>query len=162
MTALLHNMSVPPRSQVRVARQELAGVRVPVLVAPLLPAPVSRVEKLLACHGDGAALALLEAAPGCPWAQLQRQARLLAADPATPARLRRRLDQALAAAGLPDRVGVVLPAPASATRPASPLDLAASLAVLSRVSGALYLPRRAGEASLLRLSPVVVLFPEEA
>lgn len=160
MTALLHNMSVPPRSTVRVARQDLAGLRVPVLVAPLLPAPVSQVEKLLARHGDGAARALLEAGPGCTIAQLGRLARLLAADPATPARLRQRFEQALAAAGLPDRVGVVLPAPAK--RPPVQLDLAASLAVLSRVSGALYLPRRAGEASLLRLAPVVVLFPEEA
>jgi len=155
-------MSVPPRSRVSVVRQELAGVRVAVLVAPLLPAPVSQVEKLLARHGDGAARALLEAAPGCTIAQLGRLARLLAADPATPARLRQRLDQALAAAGLPDRVGLVLPAPASARRPPASLDLAASLAVLTRVSGALYLPRRAGEASLLRLAPVVVLFPEEA
>ncbi len=54
------------------------------------------------------------------------------------------------------------PRPRARRVPRSPLDLAASLAVLSRVSGALYSPRRAGEASLLRLSPVVVLFPEEA
>lgn len=162
MTALLHNMSVPPRSTARVARQDLAGLRVTVHVAPLLPAPVSQVEKLLARHGDGAARALLEGGPGCTIAELGRLARLLAADPATPARLRQRFDQALAAAGLPDRVGVVLPVPAGARRPASQLDLAASLAVLSRVSGALYLPRRASEASLLRLAPVVVLFPEEA
>ena len=160
MSAWLHNMSVPPRSTLRVKRQVLAGRRFAVDVGQLLSWPLEELEARLAREGDAAALAMISGPSGCSLDQLSRRTQSRAADPATPARLRALFDRALASASIPDRVGVVLPAALAEAGPALP-DLRAALAVLARVSGPLYLPRRAYQASLVRLAPIVVVFPEE-
>lgn len=160
MTAWLHNMSVPPRSTLRVKRQRLAGRRVAIDVARLVPWPLDELEARLAREGDAAAMAMISGPPSCSLEHLACRARSAAADPATPGRLREWFDLALEEAGIQDRVGVALPA-ALADAGAPLADLRAALAVLARVSGPLYLPRRAYQASLIRLAPIVVVFPEE-
>lgn len=160
MTGWLHNMSVPPRSTLRVKRQRLAGRRVAIDVARLVPWPLDELEARLAREGDAAALAMISGPPTCSLDQLACRARSAAADPATPERLRERFDLALEEAGIPARVGVVLPAALAEGAPLA--DLHAALAVLARVSAPLYLPRRAYQPSLIRLAPITVVFPEES
>ena len=170
MTCLLHNMSVPPLSQLTVARTRLAGERFVVDLTASLgcrrrAAPVSWIEEELRCHGARAALVLLpRSGSRAPRTRLTRAAFLerlerTAGREESARKLERRLERALASAPWPaGRIGVFVESEEDTALPALPA--AQCLAALARRSGPLYLPARAFEPSLVRDQRLVLFFPE--
>lgn len=191
----LDNMSVPPRSTLTLRRARLRGTRY------LIPASNLRVElgdriecvygarelqRLLRCHGDPAVLALLtmlprprgrstreSPSPRRIKERIRRRIAELEQDPDTARVAAQLLEQRLAAAGIPERVGIFTPPGEFGrdileSRPADPdgegleLDLGASLAVLSRRSGPLYLPGRGFQTSLVDFQELTLFFPSTA
>jgi hypothetical protein len=144
VTRELHNMSVPPTSQITLRRAAVAGRRFRVdLASGAAPARLASVQRQLARTGWRAVRAILEAAGEAP-------------EPAC-AGLACQLEEALVAAGVPASVGVFLEEPVDPALPV--LGAAAALAVLARRSGPLYLPSRRLEPSLVRLTSSVLFFP---
>jgi len=111
---------------------------------------------LLQTHGPIAALALLDADD-------QAEAALvippIALDQAEQA-LAERFTRSLADEGLPDTIGVFLKF--DGPPPETILSRSATLAVLARRSGPLYLPRRAFSPSLVERWNSYLVFPEES
>jgi hypothetical protein len=148
---LLHNMSVPPRSTVQVSRSVLPGQRF-VLDGRWLSATV--VQRLLT-HGAAAALELVEEGNGNLELPLAGQS-----SKAFEARAAECFTAALADQGVPRRIGIFVDED-SRSKQVPLLNLAATLAVLSRRSGPLYLPRRRFNPSLITpLKALVLVFPE--
>ena len=146
---LLHNMSVPPRSTVQVSRSALPGDRYFVDSRWLSPAIVQRLR----AEGAAAMLALVHDGDGNidqvtdqPSNEVERRAVDC-------------LSLALADRGVPGRIGVFVQQdhhPKYVHR----LNRAATLAVLARRSGPLYLPRRRFNPSLITPLTGVLVFPE--
>jgi hypothetical protein len=148
---LLHNMSVPSTSQIAVARTLLPGLRLRVQLGR--EGSAASLRSRLGRRGWRAAwdvLAFLGDAPSRP----PRARR-------TPEALERHLEEALQKAGVPPRVGVFLDEEARGEEDPL-LAPAAALAALARRSGALYLPTRRLEPSLVAPKVLVLFFPEEA
>lgn len=147
-TAELHNMSVPPRTVVTVARQPTRGRRYRVdleksledrLPGETLNSFTERVRR------DGAAclLELVETAP--------------AGEPV--ARLKELCESALNELRLPCGFGFFVEEPAS--RRGQTVSAAAAIAILAARSGPLYLPGRF-EPSLITVRPLTLFFPSFA
>lgn len=148
---LLHNMSVPPRSTVQVSRSVLPGQRF-VLDGRWLDKTV--VQRLLT-HGAAAALELAEGRDGSLEPLLAGQS-----SKAVEARAAECFSAALAAQGVPGRIGIFLDEDSRSSH-VPLLNRAATLAVLSRRSGPLYLPRRRFNPSLITpMKALVLVFPE--
>ena len=149
---LLHNMSVPSTSTVRVVRAVHPGLRLHIALASHLSPPREGLRERLGRGGWLAAWEMLEALGEAPPRAGGGRRR--------PEALERHLEDALRKAGVPDRVGVFLEEDAGGD-PGSRLSPAAALAVLARRSGRLYLPSRRIECSLADPQPLVLFFPEE-
>jgi hypothetical protein len=149
--ASLHNMSVPSTSRITVARAALPGLRFRVRLHEQVHKPSLLASKRLASGGWRAAWELLEHAGDAP------------TRPAGAKRRREPLEQYLEAAckdaGIPDRLGVFVPAPDAGE--GKLLSPAAAFAVLARRSGPLYVPTRRLEPSLAVPLAFVLFFPEE-
>jgi hypothetical protein len=168
----LHNMSVPPRSALRLARAVLPGRRYLVDGLPRgsdsesAAARTRAVQECLALDGMAALAALVElhrAGRKPTPARVRRIARRHRGDPA--ATVDRAFAEVLPLAGVPDTLGVFLPAPPRAAvdffrRGPTPLDPLTSLAVLAHRSGPLYVPARPVEPSLIVLERSVLVIPE--
>jgi len=76
-----------------------------------------------------------------------------------PLDLEKALRDALEAAGIPDRVGVFLPK--GSNHELKPLPRLASLALLARRSGPLYIPWRALSLAGVESASFLLVFPEE-
>lgn len=149
------NMSVPPFSGLTVGRATLAGPRFAIDIgaalqkggrpAPTLPAVLGRLRRC----GWRAAAQLLGLGPGGRGREARRAQRAAVAEI---------LGTALSSAGVPDRIGLFCP---DADPSANRLEPAACLAVLARRSGPLYLPARSLEPSLVQVTPLTLVFPEE-
>ena len=169
--AWLHNMCVPSRSTLTVRREWLGGRCFdvcPRVDAPTARAPARRspnwTARALRDSGTPALLALLlePPQPAGSWQQrVARQRRRLARQADLRARVDEAIDRALSDAGVPRRVGVFVPRGAFAPEGATRLGFAASLAVLGRRSGPLYLPDRQVDGSLVGLCDVLLVFPGE-
>ena len=147
---LLHNMSVPPRSMLKVSRRRLPGIRY-VFDCHSLP---EECVAALRSHGAAAALALIEGHTE----RLSRTANGSGLSADLEELLAAQMSEALRVARVPERIGVFLdddPDPAEARS----LSVAAALAVLARRSGPLYLPRRRFAASLIVPAKGVLVFP---
>jgi hypothetical protein len=147
---LLHNMSVPPRSTVQVCRSVLPGHRYFIDCRWLSPTIVERLRS----EGAAAMLALLQddaGGMGQFTAETSKEVEKHAVDCLT---------LALADRNVPVRIGVFVPED-HRPRHAHPLNRAATLAVLARRSGPLYLPRRRFNPSLISPLTAVLVFPEE-
>lgn len=151
---VLHNMSVPSTSRVSVARAVHPGLRFRVDLS-LLNRSRESLRDRLGRGGWRKAWDILLAAGDAP--------PRVAGGRRRPEALERHLASAVAAAGVPDRVGVFL-REESATETDRALPPAAALGVLARRSGPLYLPSRRLETSLVdsRFAVLVLFFPEEA
>lgn len=168
--SMLHNMSVPPRSTVAVRRCRLRG-RYFELCEPDTGgdfATLTLASRVLERHGAVAALVMIGHGFDPEWVltgDFERTARRLAEEPeyAVTADSNDRLNtlwhDALAAAGVPAQLGIFAPGGAPRGRRAK-LDEVASLAVLARRSGPLYLPERPFEPSLIRIGGGVLFFPD--
>jgi len=168
--AWLHNMSVPSRSTLTVRREWIGGrcfevcpgVRVGPCETLCADAP-GWVTSGLRRGGHRALLALLLEPPDPldSWrARVGALRRTLARQRDVETRAAAAVNEALRAAGVPTRVGVFVPRGATAPPRATPLGFAASLAVLGRRSGPLYLPSRQVDGSLIQLTDVVLAFPD--
>jgi hypothetical protein len=152
MTPVLHNMSVPPLSRLAVARALHPGLRFRVGLARQTGRAASSLRGRLGRRGWRAAWDVLAAAGDAP--SRARGGR-------RPEVLDRHLLEALARAGVPDRLGVFLGEDVGdETHPLLPPS--AALAVLARRSGPLYLPSRRLELSLVDPQALVLFFPEDA
>ena len=175
----LHNMSVASRSVLRCARAVLPGRRYLVDGLPRgidtesAAALTAAVHECLARDGMAALAALVElyrAGRKPTPARVRRIVRKRRGDPAEA--VERAFGQALSLAGVPDALGVFLPAPPLAvdffrrdcpTPPGplpTPLDPLTSLAVLAHRSGPLYVRARPIEPSLIVLERSVLVIPE--
>jgi len=153
MTGFLHNMSVPSTSRVTVARAFHPGLRLRVGLAWQLGRSRVSLRDRLGRRGWRAAWDILAGAGDAPPRAAGARRR--------PEALERHLEEALRTAGVPDRLGVFLDEGiADETGPL--LSPAASLAVLARRSGPLYLPSRRLECSLVDPHALVLFFPEDA
>ena len=153
MTGFLHNMSVPSTSRVTVARAFHPGLRLRVGLAWQLGRSRVSLRDRLGRRGWRAAWDILAGAGDAPPRAAGARRR--------PEALERHLEEALRTAGVPDRLGVFLDEDiADETGPL--LSPAASLAVLARRSGPLYLPSRRLECSLVDPHALVLFFPEDA
>jgi hypothetical protein len=153
MTTLLHNMSVPASSRIMVARALLPGLRFRVRLDEQvgLSTPVARER--LSRKGWSAAWDMLESVGDVP--------RRAASEKGRRDLLERHIEQAKAAAGIPERLGIfVCESGAESLGPL--LSPAAALAVLCRRSGPLYLPARRPEPSLVNPMALILFFPEES
>jgi hypothetical protein len=139
---LLHNMSVPPRSTVQVSRSALPGLRYFVDCRWLSPTIVQGLRS----EGAAAMLALLQNGDGNVDEVTERALDCLTL--------------ALADRGVPRQIGVFVPED-HRPRDVHRLSRAATLAVLARRSGPLYLPRRRFNPSLIAPLTAVLVFPEE-
>lgn len=168
--ALLHNMSVPSRSTLTCSREALPGRRR--LVSCAGPGSGSgtfdadAAMRALDRHGAAglaALLALLEDGGPVTAESLEgRIARL--PGPVDIAEVDERVRAAAARAGLPGLMGVCIDVSAAHScnpRFVRPLNPVASLSVMARRTGPLYVPSRAVEPSLTVLRPFVLAFPEE-
>jgi hypothetical protein len=167
--AWLHNMSVPPNSTLTVEREWLGG-RCFVVQPAHGTGPAKRdatgrwVATALRSRGSSALLALLlePLDPPDSWqTRVTRRSRSVQREGNVRARLDAALDAALLAAGVPQRVGAFVPRGDTPVPDATPLGFAASLAVLGRRSGPLYLPSRRVDGSLVELVDVLLVFPGE-
>ena len=149
---LLHNMSVPPRSTLQVRRASHPGRRFRVdLTEQLSRGSATGLRRRLGERGWNLAWSLLtKAGDGPPRPHRKHRTRDV---------LVGHLEDALRRAAVPDAVGVFLDEGPRASR-ARPLGPAATLAVLARRSGPLYLPARALDPSLVDPRPLVLFFPE--
>jgi hypothetical protein len=142
--AELHNMSVPPRTVLTVARQVTPGRRFRIdLAGPLAARGETVTSRTLRLREKGAAclLELLDAADAT-------------ADPLV--HLKALCDEGLAALRLPGGFGFFVQ---EESRTGDALvSPAAAIAILAARSGPLYLPGRF-EPSLIALEPVTLLFP---
>jgi hypothetical protein len=175
----LHNMSVPSRSVLRFARAVLPGRRYLVDGRPRgidsesVAAWTSAVHECLARDGMAALAALVElyrAGRKPTPARVRRIVRKRRGDP--EATVDRAFAEVLPLAGVPDALGVFLPAPPLAVDffrrdcptppgpPPTPLDPLTSLAVLAHRSGPLYVRARPVEPSLIVLERAVLVIPE--
>lgn len=152
MTDILHNMSVPSTSRVTVARTRPPGLRFVVDLEWYLNRRKSPLRERLARRGWAAAWEILAAAGDAPRGASR------AKDPAV---LERHLERSLRKAGVPNRIGLLLE-DCVAAEAAQRLRPAATLAVLARRSGPLYLPSRRLEPSLADPQELVLFFPQEA
>jgi len=153
MTGFLHNMSVPSTSRVAVARAFHPGLRLRVGLAWQVGRSRVSLRDRLGRRGWRAAWDILAGAGDAPPRAAGARRR--------PEALERHLEEALRTAGVPDRLGVFLDEDiADETGPL--LSPAASLAVLARRSGPLYLPSRHLECSLVDPHALVLFFPEDA
>jgi hypothetical protein len=147
-------MSVPPTSRIQVARAAFPGLRFAVRFPDADGPNAAKLRDRLAKGGWRKAWTVLESrndAPGTGQGRARRQEDL-----------ERHLGESLERAGVPDRLGVFLEEeiPPEDARPLSP---AATLAVLARRSGLLYVPSRRLEPSLADpRRPLVLFFPEES
>jgi hypothetical protein len=163
-------MSVPSRSTLAVRREWLGGSCFEVcLRSPNAAGELTEAEpwiaRALRDHGASAMLALLSESiePLSSWRRrITQSRRRLARQGNVCARLDETLGAALAAAGIPQRVGVFVPRSGSAPDGATRLGLAASLAVLGHRSGPLFLPGRRVDASLIALADTLLVFPDDA
>jgi hypothetical protein len=168
----LHNMSVPSRSVLRCARAVLPGRRYLVDGLPRGTDSEAGIDgdralhEYLAEYGMAALAALIELARAgrkVEPAKVRSRARKFRGDAAEA--VERAIAQALLLAGVPTAIGVFLPAASVAGGSQSgraretPLDPPASLAVLARRSGPLYVPARPVEPSLIVLERCVLVFP---
>ncbi len=169
----LHNMSVPSRSVLRCARAVLPGRRYLVdglprgLDSESASAWTSAVHECLARDGMAALAALAElyrAGRKPTPARIRRRTRKHRGDPA--ATVDRAFAEVLPLAGVPDALGVFLPAPPLATVDffrrdgPTPLDPLTSLAVLAHRSGPLYVRARPVEPSLIVIERCLLVIPE--
>jgi hypothetical protein len=152
---VLHNMSVPPTSRITVVRASFPGLRFAVRLPEIEPRWAQLLRDHLAKGGWRAAWTLLEARNDAPQTTGKKNRR--------PEDLERHLRQSLERAGVPDRLGVFLDDEEAALEDARALPPAATLAVLARRSGPLYVPSRRLEPSLADpRRPAVLFFPEES
>lgn len=167
--AWLHNMSVPATSTIAVQREWLGGRCFEVrprhqVSSALWTAPGRWVARALRDHGPSALLALLlePPEPAATWqirvAQVRRR---LDRQGNVRARLDEALDALLLQSGVAQRVGVFLPRGDAPAPGATRLGFAASMAVLGRRSGPLYLPSRQVDGSLIELADLLLVFPDE-
>jgi hypothetical protein len=143
-------MSVPPRSTLTVRRRSLPGTRYVFDCQSLREECVAALRT----HGAEAALELIERHTERP----SRTAIGLPSSADLEERFAEQMSEALRAAGVPDCIGVFLDDDADAAEAPS-LGVAATLAVLARRSGPLYLPRRRFIASLIVPARGVLVFP---
>ena len=162
---LLANMSCPPRSTVTLNRPALGQQRFVSIVGSLYPAP-ARPEDRPAC---GLVYSLLDSGPE----EFDRLVRVIRSLAGTSAPMpiskdeivdaERMLADALVTAGVPDdRAGVFITLDSRAgieSPEGNRLGTLASLAVLGRRSGPLYLPSRPLQLSLIEPSNFVLVFP---
>jgi muconolactone delta-isomerase len=147
---LLHNMSVPPRSTVQVSRATLPGRRYFVNSNWLS----NRGLEALRTLGAAAALALMDGND-----ENDLDAMLARVPPESAENIvADRMTRALTEERVPNRIGVFM---ALDREPSHKLTRAASLAVLARRSGPLYLPRRRFAPSLIVPTNLYLVFPEE-
>jgi hypothetical protein len=164
--AELHNMSVPPFSTLTLHRAPQAG-RYFHASGALFPDAKSgprRLASFKAALHAGHFLAALERRPTSLDDRAFRDAaekELLRGD--SERRLDDRLTAALAAANLPNRIGVFIDDVGQNPASMRPLPLDVSLGVLARRSGRLYLPLRSIRFSLVHPAweTVVLFFPDE-
>jgi hypothetical protein len=147
---LLHNMSVPPRSTVQVSRSALPGLRYFVDCRWLSPTIVQGLRS----EGAAAMLALLQNGDGNVDEVTDKTSKEV------EERALDCLTLALADRGVPRQIGVFVPED-HRPRDVHRLSRAATLAVLARRSGPLYLPRRRFNPSLIAPLTAVLVFPEE-
>lgn len=167
----LHNMSVPSRSTLTVRREWIGGRCFAVCPTPRAAAQPSPravagdwMARSLRVGGRASLLALLiePLDPLDSWrVRVAALRRKLVRHLGVEAHLAGAIDVVLRRAGVPSRVGVFVPRGATAPPQATPLGFAASLAVLGRRSGPLYLPSRQVDGSLIQLTDVVLVFPDE-
>jgi hypothetical protein len=152
---VLHNMSVPSTSRVLVARAVHPGLRFRVDLSSLDRRSRVSLRDRLGRGGWRTAWDLLALAGDAPPRVAGARRR--------PEALERHLEKAVVGAGVPGLVGVFLNED-TATETDLVLPPAASVAVLARRSGPLYLPSRRLETSLVdsRFVVLVLFFPEEA
>jgi len=169
----LHNMSVPSRSVLRCARAVLPGRRYLVdglprgIDAESAAALTAAVHECLARDGMAALAALVElyrAGRKPTPARVRRIVRKRRSDP--EATVDRAFAEVLPLAGVPDALGVFLPAPPLAGVDffqrgcPTPLDPLTSLAVLAHRSGPLFVRARPVEPSLIVLERAVLVIPD--
>jgi hypothetical protein len=149
---LLHNMSVPPTSVLTVRRASLPGRRFHVDLTPQISkGSAAGLRRRLGERGWDLAWTLLtKAGEGPPRPHRRNRTRDVFVA---------HLEDALRRASIPDEVGVFLEEDPGTSR-ARPLGPAATLAVLARRSGPLYLPARALDPSLVDPQRLVLFFPE--
>ena len=151
---VLHNMSVPPTSQVQVARAAFPGLRFCLRFPRIEGRWLHTLRDGLARGGWRKAWTVLESRDDAP--TTGRGAARRQED------LERHMLDSLHRAGVPDRLGVFLDEFQADPGTVRPLPPAAILAVLARRSGRLYVPSRRLEPSLADPCGVAVLFfPEE-
>lgn len=149
----LHNMSVPPRTQLAVRRAHLRGRRYRLdlwtSIARRAPsADAAAVMRRIRKDGGAYLLGLIES-PGA--------AKTSPGQAGVPARLRRLCMAALGRLQLPNGFGFFVDEPDDPEDRA--LDAAAAIAILAARSGPLFLPGRF-EPSLIILHPVTLFFPD--
>jgi hypothetical protein len=169
----LHNMSVPSRSVLRCERAVLPGRRYLVdglprgIDAESAAALTAAVHECLARDGMATLAALVDlyrAGRKPTPARVRRMARKHRGDPA--ATVDRAFAEVLPLAGVPDALGVFLPAPPLAAvgffrrDGHTLLDPLTSLAVLAHRSGPLYVRARPVEPSLIVLERCVLVIPD--
>ncbi len=155
----LHNMSVPPRSVLRVERCVLTGRRYHVDLCGGHAAPGATAAELTALfrrHGIVCAAALIDASRACPSADeiSARIGRLT--DERAGRRVERECAKALEALRLPAGLGVFVdedPAPEQRR-----LGTTEAIAVLAARSGPLFMPGRF-EPSLINVARTTLWFP---
>jgi hypothetical protein len=150
---LLHNMSVPPTSVLQVRRANHPGRRFRVdLTEQLSRGTAAGQRRRLGERGWELAWTLLtKAGDGPPRPHRKHRTREALVE---------HLEEALRRARVPHAVGVFL-GEVSGAGPARRLGPAATLAVLARRSGPLYLPARGLDPSLADPQPLVLFFPED-
>ena len=150
---LLHNMSVPPTSTLQVRRASHPGRRFRVdLTEQLSRGSATGLRRRLGERGWDLAWSLLtKAGDGPPRPHRKHRSRGVLVE---------HLEDALRRAAVPDAVGVFLEEEHGAG-PARSLGPAATLAVLARRSGPLYLPARVLDPSLVDPRRLVLFFPED-
>jgi hypothetical protein len=146
-------MSVPPTSTLRVQRANHPGRRFRVdLTTQLSRGSATGLRRRLHERGWELAWTLLtKAGDGPPKPHRKHRTREV---------LEEHLEAALRRARVPAAVGVFLEEEPGSGR-ARTLGPAATLAVLARRSGPLYLPARALEPSLVDPEPLILFFPED-
>jgi hypothetical protein len=167
----LHNMSVPSRSTLTVRREWVGGrcfdvcPRIKAAAHPSPRAVASDwVARKLRVGGPASLLALLiePLDPLDTWrVRVVAQRRQLVRQRDLEPRLAGAIDVVLRRAGIPPRVGVFVPRGATAPPDSTCLGFVASLAVLGRRSGPLYLPSRQVDGSLIQMGDVLLVFPDD-